>query len=480
MDALMPPPVFACSANRRRRVLFVTPERRGWIKTGGLGDVAADLPQALAVDHDVRVLVPGCPPPTARLGRVVGRAPAHGRTPTCDVEEWVLPDGARVWAVRNEALFARAGSPYADTTGADWSDNAHRFDVFSAVAAAVAAGRIGSDWTPDVVHLNDWTSALVPLHLERHNTPVPTLLTIHNLAYQGPLQMEGARQVQAGGSTFLRDGVRRADGVSTVSCGYARQITTRRHGCGLHEELARHAQRGRLWGIVNGIGPGWDPRHDRAVPHPFACGQWEKRARNAPAVRREWGLATSAAPLFAVVARLVPQKGLDLIARLLYFLVAAGGQLVVLGRGDPVIEQEMAALARRFPNHVAVPLGFDEEQARRLYAAADFLLMPSRYEPCGLSQMYAQAYGCLPIAHATGGLQDTIDDGVSGLLFDEDTSAHLSKALQRAFRVHADPKLLSMMRTAAMHTSHAWADSARRYTAVYEELIASRPPPPAA
>jgi starch synthase len=236
---------------------------------------------------------------------------------------------------------------------------------------------------------------------------------------------------------------------------------------GLHSLLEKKALQGRLIGILNGIDPSWNPALDPNLTAPFSANHMAGRSATSEQVRREFGLRESRGPLFAFVARMVHQKGIDMVCDVAPQIVAAGGQLMLIGCGDPLMERNVARLARRFPGQVGVHIGFDDAIARRMFAGSDFLLMPSRFEPCGLSQMYAQAYGSLPIAHATGGLIDTIEDGVTGLLFNEPTVAGLRQSLQRAFRIFEEPALLGAMRRAAMLEHHDWSGPAATYASLY-------------
>lgn len=468
------------------RVLFVTTEMADFVKTGGLGDVAAALPRALRSMLDVRVLLPAYPSVLDKARSVVweGRTQARAGLPACEIGRMQTEDGLTIYVLKQPELFERPGSPYVSPVGADWSDNALRFATLSMAAAQIAAGRAHLPWQPELLHLNDWPTAMAAAYARWDGCQVPTVLTLHNLAYQGyfPLALRSlldipprAAEAEAHGQLcFLRAGMAHADHLTTVSPSYAREITEGAHGMGLHQLLQKKAALGQLAGILNGIDDSWDPAVDPALPAPFSAHRSEARADTAQRVRVELGLRDSRGPLFAMVARLVHQKGIDMVCEAAPQIVAAGGQLALIGCGDPGMEREVARLARRFPGQVAAHVGFREALARRMFAGSDFLLMPSRFEPCGLSQMYAQAYGSLPIAYATGGLLDTVEDGVTGLLFREPSVAGLRRALQRAFRIHEEPRLLAAMRRAAMLQRHDWSRSAHAYAALYAGLIPRR------
>lgn len=461
--------------------LFVVSEMSDFVKAGGLGDVAAALPRALREQCDVRVLIPGYPAVLAGAGAMqrIGRIRAHAGLPACELARAQREDGLTIYVLLNPALFEREGSPYVDADGIDWADNAVRFATLSHAAAAIAAGEAGLDWRPRILHLNDWPGALAAAYVRWSGGRTPCLLTIHNLAYQGlfPVALAPVLGVPDaalediefhGRMSFLQAGIVHATHITTVSVSYAAQITAPMLGCGLDALLARRAAEGALTGIVNGIDNSWDPRTDAHLEARFGVNEIGARSRNARWVREAFGLHETGGPLFAVVSRLVHQKGLDLICEVAPQIVAANGQIVIIGGGERHIEQRVSELALRFPGHVGAFIGFEEGLARCMFAGADFLLMPSRFEPCGLSQMYAQRFGCLPIAHATGGLIDTVDDGVTGFLFAGATADGLHRAVARAFRTWQRPGLMSAMRRAAMLRPAGWDEAGRAYLALYE------------
>lgn len=463
-------------------VLFVVSEMADFIKAGGLGDVAASLPRALRDRCDVRVLIPGYPDVLQRLRglRIEGSVGTRGELPPCMVGRAEQADGLPVYVLLCPDLFDRGGTPYVDSVGVEWKDNAIRFATLAHAAAEIAAGRAGLPWTPTLLHLNDWPTALAAAYVRWDRTPVPTLLTIHNLAYQGvyPYSLASALGIPKehldelrfhGNMSFLQGGIHNATRLNTVSLNYAQQITAPADGCGLHDLLAHRAAGGHLSGIVNGIDASWDPSNDEHLSAHFSVAQVAGRQENANSVRRAFGLRHSSGPLFAVVSRLVHQKGLDITCEVAPQIVAAGGQLVVIGGGEPQVEAQVRALTRRFPGHVAARIGFEERLARQMFAGADFLLMPSRFEPCGLSQMYAQRFGCLPIAHATGGLVDTVEDGVTGFLFNEPTADGMRRCVQRALRTFDLPQLLQAMRRAAMLRPSGWDVAGQQYFDLYRQ-----------
>ncbi|MFP5340930.1 MAG: glycosyltransferase, partial [Gammaproteobacteria bacterium] len=261
---------------------------------------------------------------------------------------------------------------------------------------------------------------------------------------------------------------------TTVSTTYAEEITSQEFGCGLDGLLAMRAQEGRLTGILNGIDESWEPQSCQHLISPFGPHDWAGKRANAAHVRQLFGLDEGDGPLFSVVSRLVHQKGIDLTIAVAETIVERGGQLAILGRGEPLIEDQVRRLAERFPGRVGAHIGFNETDARRLFGGSDFLLMPSRYEPCGLSQMYAQRFASLPIAHRTGGLADSIDDGVTGFLFDDASVESFAVAVRRAIEVFKRPHLLNAMRCRAMGAGFFWSHAIEPYDRLYQRLLGGR------
>jgi starch synthase len=474
---------------RRPRVLFVTPESGDFLQAGGLGSVAASLPRALRRDCDVRVLAPGFPAALA-LGQasqsaleIVAHLPGAGDIPPCSIGRLTAADGLVLHLVLCAELYERPGSPYADAEGREHSDNDIRFARLSLAAAELAEFGVGG-WRPDVTHLNDWPAALAAGYLKWRGANARTVLTLHNLAHQGVFDADRRAALAIPESAFTVDGVEfyerlsflkaglnYADEITTVSETYAEEITRAEFGCGLEGLIAKRRGEGRLTGILNGIDASWDPRADRICPYLLDPQRW--KSRYADYIRGAFGLSLSRAPLFVFVARLTHQKGTDLVIDVAERIVERGAQLVMIGRGDPETEAAVAQLATRFPEAIGARIGFKAAEARAAFAAADFLLMPSRYEPCGLSQMFAQRFGALPIAHRTGGLAETIEDGVTGLLFDGADVASLRAALERALELYGVPRDFYAMRRAAMAKRFDWDESAAKYTALYRRLAAS-------
>jgi starch synthase len=388
-------------------------------------------------------------------------------------------DGLAIYVLICPSLYERDGTPYVDAHGEPWADSDIRFARLSLAAAEMAAGLGDPSWTPKVLHLNDWPAALASGYLRWRGVDAASILTIHNLAYQGLFPAERLQALGAPASAFSLDGIEFHNGISfmkagiyyashvtTVSETYAREITKSESGCGLHGLLAARADEGKLTGILNGIDESWISEQKLERARYVEDGAWKEE--NAATIRKSFGLAVSRGPLFAIVSRLVHQKGIDLSIDAAEQIISARGQIVVTGRGEKRLEQAMLELARRHPGSIGVRIGFDDNESRQIFAASDFLLMPSRFEPCGLSQMYAQKCGSLPIAHRTGGLADTIDDGCTGFLFSALNSLGLSSALERALNTFNSRGALKKMRRQAMSLNYAWARSANRYSLLYQ------------
>ncbi len=473
----------------RKKVLFVTPEYTGLIKAGGLGDVSAALPRALSGTSDVRILIPGY---RAILQqnlpiKIVARLEGLAGIPACKIGEMQLDqDGPIIYVLLCPELFDREGSPYG-RDGKDWEDNHIRFARLGLAAADLALGRGHLGWRPDIVHANDWPSALAPAYMALRDQSTPSLFTIHNLAFQGlfdpaicaqiglPAEVFNTEEMEFFGKlSFMKAGLVYSSSITTVSETYAQEITRPEFGCGLHGLLEQKSRQGLLHGITNGIDETWEPSSDPYLAASFAPLQWEAKRVNTRYVESRFNLEANDGPLFAVVSRLAEQKGVDLTLGIADTLVRAGGRLAVMGTGEPELERALVKLAKRYPKQVGVHIGFNEAEARRFFAGSDFLLMPSRFEPCGLSQMYAQRLGSLPIATRTGGLADTIQDGLNGFLFQETTLDSYDAAVKRALKVYERPELLNAMRCHAMNSPQYWRDSVRPYHQLYQKVLNTR------
>jgi starch synthase len=458
------------------RVLFVTPECAPFTKTGGLGDVSAALPAALrALGVDVRILLPAyteargaCPDAKERARlRVLGY-----EVRVLEGEECMLLDCAE--------LYARPGGPYQDASGADWPDNALRFGVLSRAAAMLGSAATPLDWRPEVVHCNDWPTALTPVYLHAEPGRAGTVMTVHNLAFQGLFDASLLQKLELPAATFsieglefygrlsfLKGGLVYADGITTVSPGYAREIQSEELGCGLDGVL--RARRQALRGILNGIDiAAWNPTTDQRIAERYSWTSVERKSANKLALQRRLNLPEDASiPLFGAVCRFTQQKGVDLIAAAADEIVRLPAQVCLLGKGDRELEGALSAAAARHPRSIALAIGFNEDLAHLIEAGADAFLMPSRFEPCGLNQMYSQRYGTPPVARATGGLADTVMDGETGFLFERAESAALLEAVQRASAVWRDTRRWREIQRRGMSRDFSWAGPARQYADLY-------------
>jgi starch synthase len=467
------------------RVLHAATELFPLLKVGGLADVVAALPAAQARrGHDVRLLLPGLP--SVRQG-LEGARPAPGWRGPGTLWKGRTPAGLEAYALELPPWFEGQESPYAHRR-----DDAGGFAAFARTAAVLAAEGDGEGngrgWRADLLHLHDWPTALAASHLARRPGARPaTVLTVHNAAFQGlfpaevfpglglPAEAFAPEGLEFHGQVnLLKAGLVDADRIATVSPTYAGELRTPEGGAGLHGVFARRA--GDLHGILNGVDlAAWDPARDTALPAPVATGRVEGRAQNKAALQRAFGLdARPRTPLFAVVSRLDTLKGLDLLLANAGLLEALDAQLAVLGQGDPGLETAFEALGRAQPGRAGWIRRRDEALARLAFGGADFLLVPSRSEPCGLTQLYAQRYGAVPVVRRTGGLADTVADGpgATGLLFGEATAEALGEALRRACGMYRqDPGAYAAVQARAMALERGWDGPARAYDALYQDLV---------
>jgi len=476
------------------RVLHVGAELYPWVKTGGLGDVLAALPSALVAQGvDARLCLPGLP---AFLDAFSTSDVVRLQTPFAAerirVASTYLPAGrVGAYLVDHPPFYDRAGGPYGGQDGREWPDNFRRFGLLSWVAAALGQGA-DPNWRPDIVHAHDWHAGLAPAYLKAQAEPVASVMTIHNLAYTGyfpagvfpelslPPPFFGIDGVEFyGGVSFLKAGLAYADRLTTVSPTYAAEIQTSEFGNGLDGFLRRRAD--VLSGILNGVDPQvWDPANDPALPIPYDTDSAvQGKAAAKAALRQRFYLAETAGPLFGVVSRLTPQKGLDLLLDAVPDLVGGGAQLVLLGSGDLDLEAGFGAAARAFHGKLGVEIGYDEALSRLIIAGSDVMAVPSRFEPCGLTQLYALRYGSLPLVRRTGGLADTVVDATpahlrdktaTGFVFDDPSPGALVAALARTCALYSDRRRWRQMMRTAMAQDFSWARSARQYAALYREL----------
>src|SRR5260370_38691902 len=459
-----------------------------FVRVGGALAVLGALPRARRFWSGVRILLPGYRDVVEQFThiQIVGRCPALAEMPACTLGLASTKYGLPVYVVLCPQLYDRPGNPYGDAIGRDWPDNDVRFGRLASVAAELAAGTLDKNWAADLVHANDWQAALVPAYLAWNAVKVPTILTIHNLAYQGLFPKESLRRIAAPEDSFhidglefydklsfLKGGIVYASHLTTVSETYAKEITTSELGCGLEGLLRRRSDAAELTGILNGIDESWDPRVCAQLAQPFGAGDWEGKRANSDYVRHQFGLAVSRGPIFGLVARLVHQRGVDLVLSAADEIIEAGGQIIVTGSGEPHIDQALVDAHRPRPDPIEVAIGFNDGQARRIFAGSDFTLMPSRFEPCGLSQRYAQKFESLPIGHQPAGLSETITDGETGFLFTQPSTESFLGGIRRAFATYTAKDRLDSMRRSAMSRSFSWDAAAALYGALYRKALSS-------
>ena len=476
------------------RVLSVTSEFYPLIKTGGLADVAGALPAALAAEQiEMRTLLPGYPAVLSQLSRMETvaefddlfgggarlRETAYGSNST----------GLLVLDAPH--LYDRPGNPYLGKDGKDWPDNHLRFAALSWVASRIGLGLLGS-WRPDVVHGHDWQAGLTPVYLSETKARPATVLTIHNIAFQGifPADLLGRLKLPRasfsiqgleyyGQISFLKGGLAYSDRLTTVSPTYAREICTPAFGMGLDGVLRQ--RRAILTGITNGIDDEvWNPQTDPNIEKTYGAATLDAKAVNKAALQKRFGLDPAPdSPLFCVVSRLTEQKGLDLLIEALPTILGHGGQLALLGTGEPGIEEAFRAAGREHPGRIGVVLGYDERLSHQMQAGSDAIIVPSRFEPCGLTQLYGLRYGTLPIVARVGGLADTVIDAnqaalldgvATGFQFAAGSVAELEATLERAFAVYADRPGWQAVQRRAMGRKVDWSVPAKAYAALYRGI----------
>jgi starch synthase len=490
---------------QRLRILFMASEADPFTKTGGLADVASALPRALhSLGHDVRILVPKYRGAGAHAGELQRVVP-HLRIPLGDREaegallEGRAPSGVPVYLLEQDHYYDRFG--VYGTADGDYWDNCERF-IFFCRAGLEGLARLGeaggARWRPQLIHANDWQTGLVPVYLRTlyRDHPalkaVATLFTIHNLAYQGAfwhydMPMTGlgwdlftpAGLEFFGKLNFLKGGLVFSDLLTTVSRTYAREIRTAAFGSGLEGVLEERSQ--DLHGVVNGIDYDvWNPEKDPALAQPYSADEPEGKSVSRAALRAQLGLEPGPDPVLGMVTRLAEQKGLDLVLEALPGLLAEGCQLVLVGSGEPRLEDAFRTAAARHAGQVAVHIGYDPDLARRVYAGADCFLMPSRYEPCGLGQLIALRYGAVPVVRRTGGLADTVSEfdparrTGTGFLFDAFSAEALLEAVHRAAVTYHQPQPWKALVRNGMAEDFSWDASAREYVTLYRKALKAR------
>ena len=474
------------------RVLHVAAEIYPLVKTGGLADVVAALPPALATaGADVRLLLPGLPPimdavqsarPVIDIGACFGALRVRllmGRMPGTH-----LP----VYVIDAPHLYRRDGGPYQAPDGTEWPDNQRRFALLGWVAAHLAASDADPSWAPEVVHAHDWHAALACAYMADHlPTPAASVFTVHNLAFQGlfphhdwtllglPSRFMAPSGLEFHGQlSFMKAGLKFADRITTVSPSYAREIATHEFGCGLDGVIRGRA--GEVAGILNGIDDAvWNPATDAALTARYDAERLDGKRACRRALQAQLGLQPDDdALLLTVVSRLTSQKGLDLVLAALPALVKDGVQLALQGTGEPALEGAFRMAEQMNPGRVQVHIGYDEVRAHQLVAGADVIAVPSRFEPCGLTQMYGLRYGTLPVVRRVGGLGDTVRDGATGFVFDAATPDALVACVRRAIALRADSAAWQATMRRGMAQDLSWAGPAHEYIALYQAARQAR------
>ncbi|MCP3668250.1 MAG: glycogen synthase GlgA [Gammaproteobacteria bacterium] len=486
--------------NTPLKILFAASEATPLIKTGGLADIAGSLPLALKrFGHDIRVVLPAYPEAVENTGalKLCAEMNIKGSRESVRIFEGRLKNDIPLYLVDAQALFDRPGRPYTDDQGLDWPDNPQRFTLFCRTIVNISLNQATLDWKPDLVHCNDWQTGLVPALLASEANRPSTLFTIHNLAYQGIYNQATFQQLELPESlwsvdglefhdnlSFIKGGLSFADKVNTVSPTYAREILTPEFGYGL-EGLLKHRE-SDLSGILNGIDyQVWDPANDPHINQPFDALTFELKKVNKLKLQNEIGLPEDdGVLLFGHIGRMVEQKGVDLILDILPGLMGKESvQLVMLGSGDSKLEQKLEKIAARYPQKVAARVGYDEGLAHRIEAACDCFLMPSRFEPCGLNQLYSLRYGSVPLVTDTGGLADTVSDAspknllsnsATGFVLDSASVGSLWQAMERAIEFYFRPNIFwQKLAVNGMKQDYSWSHSAMEYVKLYQAALNS-------
>lgn len=477
------------------RVLFAASEAFPLIKTGGLGDVAGSLPRALqGLKQDVRLILPAYTDVLARAGRLKTVAEFTIRHHSVRLLAGTLP-GSRVpvWLVDCPELYDRSGNPYLGPDGKPWPDNAGRYTFFAEAVVQVANNQLGLDWQPDVVHCNDWQTGLIPALLSLQAQRPATVFTIHNLAYQGTFPYQTFLDLGLspdfwhlnaleyhGQLSFIKGGLVFADRINTVSPSYAREIQTPEFGSGL-DGLLRHRQ-AALSGILNGIDlKEWNPGTDSFLAETYNRRSLANKAVNKSALQQNLGLQPDANTLLiGFVGRLVEQKGVDILLDGMKKILSLPVQLAMLGSGESQFETAMLEVAKQHAGRVAVKIGYSESLAHQIEAGSDVFLMPSRFEPCGLNQMYSMRYGTPPLVRHVGGLADTVIDAneanlsartATGFVFSGEDGIDLYKTIARACDLYDDKSKWRSVQLAGMGHDFSWQNSAQEYLKLYNAAI---------
>jgi starch synthase len=476
-----------------KKILFVSSEAYPLIKTGGLADVSGSLPKALAeLSQDIHLIIPNYQQlNTSEEIRYLCKFRVDNRD--VNILETRLPHtNVMVWLVDYAPFFNFPGNPYNDANGNAWPNNAERFALFCRVVAEVAMDRAHLNWKPDIVHCNDWQTGLVPALLSLESRRPATVFTIHNMAYQGLFPSSQYYSLNISGQLWHPDGLEfhgmlslikgglvYADRITTVSPTYALEIQTPDFGYGL-EGLLRH-KRDVLFGILNGIDTEqWNPQTDTAIHQHYDSNSLAQKQGNKTALQQRLSLpVNSDIPVLGLISRLVEQKGIDLILDCLPEMMAMPVQFVLLGAGSPNFEHRLQNFAHLYPHKMSVTLGYNENLAHLIEAGSDIFLMPSRFEPCGLNQLYSQRYGTIPIVRQTGGLADSIEDALpesiangtaTGVSFHHAHAGALMEAIKRALVLFDHKETWQHLQRNSMRKDFSWNNSALQYLKLYRSI----------
>lgn len=476
-----------------KKILFASSEVHPLIKTGGLADVAGSLPRALdEINQEIRIILPNYQSiKTTEEIRFISSVRVNNQD--ANILETQLPNSkVIVWLVDCPMFFDNPGNPYVDEQGNPWDNIAERFALFCRVVVEVAMNRAHLNWQPDVIHCNDWQTGLVPALLSIESNKPASVFTIHNMAYQGMFPDSTFSELNLPSQlwhpdglefhdmlSFIKGGLSYANRITTVSPTYALEIQTSEYGYGLEGLLShKHAI---LSGIINGMDlDQWNPETDKSISEPYSVDTLEKKIINKTSLQARSSLPVNkSVPLFGLISRLVDQKGVDLLIECLTEMINMPLQLVLLGSGDKSVEQKLLNFSRLYPKKISVTIGYDEALAHQIEAGVDIFLMPSRFEPCGLNQMYSQRYGTIPIVRETGGLADTIEDALpkslanntaTGISFKQASAGALLEAIKRGLLLYNDKKTWKKIQTTAMQKDFSWENSAKQYVTLYKEI----------
>ncbi len=482
------------------RILFVTSEAYPLIKTGGLADVSGSLPAAIAeMGEDIRILIPGYPLVLEKLinPRVLASISDLPVINSVTIISGEMPETkVPVLAINCPSLYQRAGGPYVDTNGVDWGDNALRFGILSKIAAILGTSNSYiQDWIPDIVHCNDWQSALTPAYLKFMGVEhAKSVVSIHNMAFQGCFPSNWLSQLELpyscyqmngleyyGQISFLKAGLYYCDVITTVSPTYAKEIQTENYGFGMQGLLSHRSH--EIHGILNGIDiHEWDPSKDHYLDTHYSHKSLDKKREVKQSLQKQLDLTVdNDAPLLGIVSRLTYQKGLDMFLSVAEKILKQGCQIALLGSGEKKLEDGFIALKMKYPDKVSINIGYNEPLSHAIMAGSDLFIMPSRFEPCGLNQMYGLRYGTPPVVTNTGGLADSIRDTTpesiskheaTGFVMDNVSEQGLLSSIQRALGYYENKEIWRGIQLNGMRKDLSWKKSAREYLAIYKTLLA--------